>query len=88
MNICNPHIHRRTIMSNKNPFEIRSDMLQLAKDYMDQQYHMNLDFANKMYEAGQKTSEDMQEAYKMYSMDDLMAKAKEMYSFVSDKGDK
>ena len=75
-------------MANKNPFEIRSDMLQLAKDYMDQQYYMNKEFAEKMYDAGQKSIEDLQEATKMYSMEDLMAKAKEMYTFVSEKGDK
>ena len=73
-------------MSTKNPFEIRSDMLTLAKDYMDQQYHMNVQFAEKAYEAGQKTLEEMQEATKSYSMEDLLTKAREMYSFVSDKG--
>ena len=36
-------------------------MLQMAKDYMDQQYHMNVDFANKMFEAGKKTMEEMQD---------------------------
>jgi len=88
MNICNPHIHRRTIMANKNPFEIRSDMLQLAKDYMDQQYYMNKEFAEKMFEAGKKSVEELQEANKMYSMEELMEKAREMYTFVSEKGDK
>jgi len=73
-------------MSNKNPFEIRSEMLQLAKDYMDQQYYMNKEFAEKMYDAGKKSIEDLQEANKMYTIDDLMAKAKEMYTFVTDKG--
>ena len=73
-------------MSTKNPFEIRSDMLTLAKDYMDQQYHMNVQFAEKAYEAGQKTLEEMQEATKSYSMEELLTKAREMYSFVSDKG--
>jgi hypothetical protein len=72
-------------MSNKNPFEIRAEMLQLAKDYMDQQYHMNVQLANDMFEQGKKTYEDVQAAYKMYSMEDLMEKAKEMYSFVSKK---
>lgn len=72
-------------MTNKNPFEIRSEMLQLAKDYMDQQYHMNREFAEKMYEAGKVTMEQWQEANKMYSMEELMTKAKEMYSFVSEK---
>lgn len=72
-------------MSNKNPFEIRSDMLQLAKDYMDQQYHMNVQFAEKMVEAGKMQMEEFQKQCEMYSMDELMEKAKEMYSFVSKK---
>jgi len=73
------------MMANKNPFEIRAEMLTLAKDYMDQQYYMNKEFAEKMFEAGQKTMEEVQEACKMYSVEDLMEKAKEMYSFVSKK---
>ena len=72
-------------MSNKNPFEIRTEMLALAKDYMDQQYHMNVAFAEKALETGKKSIDDVQELYKMYSMDELMEKAKEMYSFVSKK---
>ena len=73
-------------MSTKNPFEIRSDMLKLAKDYLDQQYHMNMQFAEKAYEAGQKTLEEMHEAAKSYTTEELLTKAREMYSFVSDKG--
>lgn len=72
-------------MSNKNPFEIRSEMLQLAKEYMDQQQSLNMTFAENMFEAGKKTADELQEACKMYSMEDLMEKAKEMYSFVSEK---
>ena len=72
-------------MANKNPFEIRSEMLQLAKDYMDQQYHMNVNFAEKMVEAGKMQMEEFQKQCEMYSMDELMEKAKEMYSFVSKK---
>jgi hypothetical protein len=72
-------------MSHKNPFEIRAEMIKLAKDYMDQQYHMNVQLMNDMFEQGKKTYEEVQDAYKMYSMEELMAKAKEMYSFVSTK---
>lgn len=73
-------------MSNKNPFEIRAEMLTLAKDYMDQQYNMNVQFAERALEQGKKTFEEYQEAItKMYSMEELMDKAKEMYSFVSKK---
>jgi len=71
---------------SKNPFEIRSEMLQLAKEYLDQQQSLNMTFAENMFEAGKKTAEEMQEAYKMYSTEDLMEKAKELYSFVSNKG--
>jgi hypothetical protein len=70
---------------SKNPFEIRAEMLHLAKEYMDQQYHMNIQFAEQMMEQGKKSVEDLKESYNMYSMDDLMQKAKEMYSFVSTK---
>jgi ABC-type transporter lipoprotein component MlaA len=72
-------------MTQKNPFEIRAEMLQLAKDYMDQQYHMNIQFAEKMMDAGKKSAEEMKDLYKMYTVDELMEKAKEMYSFVSKK---
>lgn len=76
-------------MSNKNPFEIRAEMLNLAKEYMDQQYHMNIQFLENMVAEGKKAREDIEEqlkeAYEMYSMDELMAKAKEMYNFVSTK---
>ena len=76
-------------MTNKNPFEIRAEVLQLAKDYMDQQYHMNIQFYENMIAEGEKTRKDIEEnlkeAYKMYTMEDLMEKAKELYGFVSKK---
>jgi hypothetical protein len=76
-------------MSNKNPFEIRAEMLQLAKDYMDKQYHMNIQFYENMIAEGKKVREDIEEqlkdAYKMYTMEELMEKAKELYGFVAKK---
>ena len=72
-------------MSSKNPFELRAQVLHLAKQYMDQQYQMNIKFAQDMFEQGQKTIEDVHNAYQMYSMEELMEKAKEMYTFVSDR---
>lgn len=72
-------------MSNKNPFEIRAEVLSLAKEYMDQVTALNIDTATKMLEAGQIQVEEFQKATQMYSMDQLMEKAKEMYSFVSKK---
>ena len=72
-------------MSNKNPFEIRAEMVQLAKEYMDKQWEANMDLMNNMYDQGKATIEQMQEAYKPYSVKDMMEKAQEMYSFVSKK---
>ncbi len=76
-------------MSNKNPFEIRAEMLKLAKDYMDQQYHMNIQFYENMIAEGENARKDIEtqvkDAYKMYSMEELMEKAKELYTFVSEK---
>lgn len=72
-------------MTNKNPFEIRAEMLQLAKEYMDQQYHMNVQFAEKLMEQNKLTADTFKDTYKMYTIEELMAKAKEMYEFVSKK---
>ncbi len=69
-------------MSNKNPFEIRADVLAMAKDYMDKQVELNTALFTQMMEAGKKTIEDFPQ---MYTMEELQDKAKEMYSFVSDK---
>lgn len=73
-------------MGHKNPFELRAEMVALAKDYLDKQYELNLQLANDLFEQGQKTIEEVQEAYKMYSTEDIIEKAKELYSFVSTKG--
>ena len=72
-------------MSNKNPFEIRTEMLSMAKDYMDRTWEMNYMFTQQLFDQGKKTAEDMQEALKPYSTEELMKKATEFYSFVSKK---
>jgi hypothetical protein len=77
-------------MSNKNPFEIRAEVLQMAKDYMDQQYHVSLDFARKytdfLVETGKATQEEIKKyTPTMYSTEELMEKAQEFYSFVTKK---
>lgn len=73
-------------MTTKNPFELRTEVLEMAKDYLDQQQKANTAFMEKALEEGKKSFEEYQAAVtKMYSMEDLMEKAKEMYSFVSNK---
>ena len=72
-------------MSNKNPFEIRAEMLHMAKDYMDRQWEMNVQFTQQLFEQGDLTVGEMNEALEPYKMIDLMAKAQEFYGFVSKK---
>lgn len=77
-------------MSNKNPFELRTDILAMAKDYMDQQYQINKEFAQRAFDeavTAQKVSADAWKSYvpQMYSIEDLMKKAQELYGFVSKK---
>ena len=63
----------------KNPFEIRTEVLAMAKDYMDKQYALNVEMAQKM--AGE-TAKAMEE---MYTVEELLEKANEFYSFVTKK---
>lgn len=72
-------------MANKNPFEIRAEVLEMAKDYMDKQMSLNVDYAEKMFKASQISAKEVKEAMSMYSMDEMLKKAQEMYSFVSKK---
>ena len=77
-------------MSNKNPFEIRSDILAMAKDYMDRQQEVNMQFAHRAYDVALATGKVTAETWKefvpaQYSMEELMKKASELYGFVSKK---
>jgi len=73
---------------NKNPFELRGEILQLAKDYMDRQAEMNMLYAEKMMEIGRIQTEEYMKALQPYSFEDMMKKANEMYSFISTKDKK
>lgn len=77
-------------MSNKNPFEIRFDVLAMAKELMDKQYEQSqhqfwaaLDQAKEQ----QKDVADVFEKYtpKMYQPQEIMDKAEELYKFVTKK---
>jgi hypothetical protein len=75
---------------SKNPFELRTEILGMAKDYMDRQQEINMQFAHRAYEAavdaGKVTAETWKEfAPAQYSIDELTKKAQELYGFVSKK---
>jgi predicted peroxiredoxin len=69
---------------SKTPYEIRTEVLQMAQSYMDQAWHMNLELTQKLYQLSKINSDELNEAYKIYSTDELIDKAKEMYKFVCD----
>ena len=74
--------------TNKNPFEIRTDLLSMAKDYMDRQQDiamkLSLDAMDRMIESGKATAEVLEQLKpKMYSIDELKQVAEQMYSFVA-----
>lgn len=72
-----------------NPYQIRTDLLQMAKNMLDKNYDVQMQIAQNMFEAHKENAEQALEAWeryvpKMYTPDEVMAKAKELYSFVQD----
>lgn len=89
----NTHKQETDIM-NKNPFEIRLELLKMAKDMMDRQY----DEASNAYWSAinaysEKWNTSVEELVKRtqelkppaYTPKEMMEKAKELYTFVSTK---
>lgn len=72
-------------MTHKNPFELRAEVLALAKEYMDRQVDLNQTFAIQMAQHLSMTTEEIKTLYKPYTFEDMMKIANEMYAFVQRK---
>lgn len=81
-------------MTNKNGFEIRLEVLKMAKEMMDQQYNETSNAywtaINKLAETWNTSAAELIEQTKemkpvMYTPADIMNKAQELYGFVSKK---
>ena len=77
-------------MSTKSPFELRFDVLKMAKELMDQQYEIAQQQYWTMVENAKEQSKDVQEVFekytpKMYQPSEIMSKAEELYIFVTKK---
>ncbi len=76
---------------SKTPYEIRAEILQLAKSYLDAQFDTQRDLAFRSLDvmAGAGKLVDPNEWKKhipeMYSIDELIKKSQELYTFVSKK---
>lgn len=84
-------------MTNKNPFEIRLEVLKMAKEMMDNHYNESMNawwsMVTKYTEEQNKTvdqvlkqtEELMTTKPSMYTPKDIMEKAQELYGFVAKK---
>jgi hypothetical protein len=82
----------RTTMAtvNKSPYEIRLELLQMAKDQLDAQFQLQLEFAKKVFDAALAANQVTLDTWKTfvpagYTIDDITKKATELYGFVSKK---
>jgi len=77
-------------MSSKNPFEIRFDVLAMAKELMDRQYEQAQNQFWAALDQAKDQQKDVTEVFekytpKMYQPQEIMDKAEELYKFVTKK---
>ena len=75
-----------------NPFELRFKLLEMSTEFLEKQAEKNLELAHRAWDLAQEQGEATIDLYKSlqpksYSVDDIKAKAEELYTFV-DKNDK
>ena len=56
--------HRKTEMTN--PYQIRTDILQMAKEMLDKQYDMQMAVAHQAMDLYKENADQALEAYKKY----------------------
>ena len=76
---------KQYMTGTKNGYEIRAQVLEYAKQYVEEQKKLNIAYAEKMHALGKMQLDAYLEAVKPYSMQEILDKATEMYSFVSRK---
>tara|TARA_R100001463_G_scaffold21682_4_gene51981 strand:- start:1000 stop:1230 length:231 start_codon:yes stop_codon:yes gene_type:complete len=74
-----------------NPYQIRTDILSMAKEMMDKSYDTQMQLAYSVMEQYKDNAEQALEAWqryvpKMYTPDEVKAQAEKLYEFVTDKG--
>jgi hypothetical protein len=76
-----------------NPYQIRTDLLAMSKEMLDKGYESQMEVARKAMDIYKENTEQALEAWKryvpkMYTPEEIVSKAEELYQFVTDKGDK
>jgi hypothetical protein len=82
------HMHHST--GHKTPFEVRLELLQMAKDHLDATFKAQLDFATMAFGALVTANKaTMDEVAKLlpqpYNMTEVIARAAELNAFVCKK---
>jgi len=72
--------------SNRAPFEIRTEFLQMAQDYLQRQFEVQNEFARAAFletmKAGMTMQADWEKfAPKYFNFDEILEKAEELYDF-------
>jgi len=73
-----------------NPYQIRTDILAMAKEMLDKQYDMQMNLAHQAMDMYKENAEEALEAYKKYvpksiTPEEIKAQAEKLYEFVSEK---
>ena len=76
--------------TNRTPFELRTDLLKIAQDYLQKQYAANMELYRATQQALQQDAVALQsdlrtELPKYFDFQDIITKARELYGFVSTK---
>lgn len=74
-------------MNNKNPFELRYDVLAMAKEMLDKTYQTNLEITNKALELYKDNTEEAMKILKeftpaMYTPEEIKKNAETLYDFI------
>lgn len=77
--------------TKSNPYQIRTDVLSMAKEMLDKAYDTQLQLAYAAMEQYKDNADQALDAWKryvpkMYTPDEVKAQAEKLYEFVTDKG--
>lgn len=78
------------LLQNKTPYEIRTQLIEIAQNYLQLQYEANLELAREAFDKMVKHGYAMQSEWekhlpKMYDFNEILEKARELYQFVDFK---
>jgi hypothetical protein len=76
-----------------NPYQIRTDLLSMAKEMLDKAYDTQLQLAYSAMGQYKDNAEQALDAWKryvpkMYTPDEVKSQAEKLYEFVTEKGEK